>query len=197
MTDRAAAPPDEPADLAADAGVDEKVAETDRAIAQGLRVYVLRGLKWSAIIVFANQISRMVTSLVLVRLLQPDDYGLAGMALIFAGLVMALSDVGLGTGLVQRPSISERDRSTVFWTGAAIGVVLVTVGIAISGALASFFHEPEVTTAVHRRLRSASCSPRCRRCPPRCSSARWTSARSRSGAWVRVPVRRSSASSAR
>lgn len=146
MTDRAAAPPDEPADLAADAAVDEEVAETDRAIAQGLRFYVLRGLKWSAIIVFANQISRMATSLVLVRLLQPDDYGLAGMALIFAGLVMALSDVGLGTGLVQRPSISERDRSTVFWTGAAIGVVLVTVGIAISGALASFFHEPEVRT---------------------------------------------------
>src|SRR5713226_2435345 len=123
---------------------DRAVAGSDSAIAGALREHVLSGLKWSVAIVVANQLSRILTSLVLVRLLAPHDYGLAGMALIFSSLVLALSDLGLGAGLVQRPSITEVDRSTVFWTSVVFGLFLSGVGIALSGFVADFFHEPRV-----------------------------------------------------
>jgi O-antigen/teichoic acid export membrane protein len=124
--------------------VEQAASATDQAIAQSLRSHVFHGLKWSVVIVVANQLSRLATSFVLVRLLTPSDYGLAGMALVFSGLVMALSDLGLGAGLVQRSSLTELDCATVFWTSVCIGTALVVTGIATSGLVADFFREPAV-----------------------------------------------------
>ena len=109
-----------------------------------LRASVLHGLKWSATIVVTTQLARTATSLVLVRLLAPRDFGLAGMALLFSSLVLAFSDLGLGDGLVQRRTITEKDRSTIFWTSAFVGGLLTAAGIALAGPLAAFFHEPRV-----------------------------------------------------
>jgi polysaccharide transporter, PST family len=124
--------------------VESTTVEPDHAIAHSLRSSVMRGLKWSAAIVVTNQLARIATSLVLVRLLAPHDYGLAGMALLFSSLVLAFSDLGLGAGLVQRHSITEEDRSTVFWTSFAVGLVLMLVGMALAAPLAQFFHQPGV-----------------------------------------------------
>ena len=70
--------------------------------------------------------------------------GSRGSALLFSSLVIAFSDLGLGAGLVQRKTITEEDRSTVFWISAAVGVLLVACGIALAGPLADFFHQPDV-----------------------------------------------------
>lgn len=80
----------------------------------------------------------------LVRLLAPHDFGLAGIALLFSSLVLAFSDLGLGDGLVQRREITESDRSTMFWTSALVGVLLTGAGIALASPLAAFFHAPRV-----------------------------------------------------
>jgi PST family polysaccharide transporter len=124
--------------------VEQHVVASDKAIAQSLRAHVFHGLRWSVVIVVANQLTRLATSFVLVRLLTPSNYGLAGMALLFGGLVIALSDLGLGAGLVQRSSVTEVDCATVFWTSMAVGTALVIAGIAASGLVADFFREPAV-----------------------------------------------------
>lgn len=92
----------------------------------------------------AVQISRLAVAIVLARLLSPHDYGLAGMALVFMSLVLGLADMSLGAGLVQRATITEADRSTVFWTTAAMGVLLTAAGVLVSGPIASFYGEPRV-----------------------------------------------------
>src|SRR4051794_6092966 len=66
------------------------------------------------------------------------------MVLIFSSLVIVFSDLALGAALVQRPVVSEDDRSTVFWTGLGVGVVMTTLGIATSGLIAGFYGEPEI-----------------------------------------------------
>src|SRR2546423_741062 len=64
-----------------------------------LRSSVLRGLAWNTLLVITIQVTRLVTGLILVHLLEPRDYGLAGMALVFSSFVIAFSDLGLGAGL--------------------------------------------------------------------------------------------------
>ena len=106
------------------------------------------GLAWNTLVSIAVQASRIISSLVLVRILSPADYGLAGMAIVVVSLVATFQDVGFGAGLIQRPTISETDRSTVFWTTVAIGTVSMLVLIALSGFIADFFHEPQVQNLV-------------------------------------------------
>lgn len=109
-----------------------------------IRGRVISGFKWSMMSGGVLQVTQIVTSIVLVRLLSPRDYGLAGMTLLFQGIVVVVADVSLGAALVQRREISEADRSTVFWCTVAIGTLLTVSGIALAGPLADFYHQPAV-----------------------------------------------------
>jgi O-antigen/teichoic acid export membrane protein len=109
-----------------------------------LRSRVLKGLAWKAFSQVFRQLSRIAVAVILARLLTPHDYGVAAMVLVFASLVIIFSDLALGAALVQRETLSELERSTVFWTSAGVGLLFTLVGIAISGPIASFYGEPEV-----------------------------------------------------
>ena len=104
----------------------------------------MNGLLWKIISVVVKQGSRVVVGIVLARLLTPDDYGLAALVLVFSSLIYIFSDLSLGAALVQRKTITERDRSTVFWVSVAAGAVCTVIGIAVSGLVADFYREPAV-----------------------------------------------------
>jgi O-antigen/teichoic acid export membrane protein len=102
------------------------------------------GVAWKAGSQVTLQVSRMVVALILARLLAPEDWGLAAMVLVFSGFAVVFTDSALGTALIQRRTIVEADRSTVFWTNAGIGLALMLVGIGLSDPLARFYGEAEV-----------------------------------------------------
>jgi O-antigen/teichoic acid export membrane protein len=116
--------------------------EADRA--GGLRATVLRGLSWKVVSQVTLQSSRLVVAVLLARLLTPDEYGLAGMVLIFGSFVFVFSDLALGAALVQRRRLTELDSSTVFWTSLCAGLVFTAVGIALAEPVARFYDEPRV-----------------------------------------------------
>ncbi len=89
-------------------------------------------------------VTRALVIVLLARLLTPADYGVAGMALVVTSFAMILTDPALGAALIQRPTIDERDRSTVFWIAAGIGAMLTILGVGASGVVADFFGEDQV-----------------------------------------------------
>jgi O-antigen/teichoic acid export membrane protein len=66
------------------------------------------------------------------------------MAMVVTSFFIIFADPALAAALVQRPTIDERDRSTVFWLALAIGVALTVLGVASAGLVADFFGEHEV-----------------------------------------------------
>jgi O-antigen/teichoic acid export membrane protein len=111
---------------------------------EGMRAQVLRGVVWKATSQVVFQVSRIVVAVLLARLLAPHDYGLAMMVLVFASFALVFSDLALGAALVQRPHVSELDRSTVFWTSLAAGAGFTLLGVGLSGPIAAFYGEPAV-----------------------------------------------------
>ena len=87
---------------------------------------------------------RLAVVVTLARLLGPADFGLAAMALVLSAFVVPLADLGLGTALVQRRTLEERERSTVFWLSVAAGVGLSALGIALAGLVADFYGRHEL-----------------------------------------------------
>ena len=112
--------------------------------AHSLGTLVLRGTSWKLGSQIVVQVGRIGFVLFLARLLSPTDFGLVAMALVVTGFVIAFSDLGLGAALVYRQAIDERDRSTVFWVGLGVGLLLTAAGIALAGPLADFYGEPAV-----------------------------------------------------
>lgn len=108
-----------------------------------LRTLVVRGLGWKLGSQLVIQSAAVASTVVLARLLTPRELGLAAMVLVFSGLAFLLSDLALGAALVQREQLSEADRSTAFWTSAAVGGFLTVLAVALAGPVASIYNEPE------------------------------------------------------
>jgi O-antigen/teichoic acid export membrane protein len=109
-----------------------------------MRTKIASGLAWKVASQIFRQLSRVVVVVILARLLTPAEYGLAAMVLVFSSLVLIFTDLALGAALVQREELSERDRSTVFWTSVSAGVAFTLLGVALSWPLAAFYGEPQV-----------------------------------------------------
>ena len=110
----------------------------------GLRRKIIGGVGWKALSGIAIQVSRLAVAVILARLLTPTDFGMAAAVLVLSGLALIFVDPALGTALIQRKTITERDRSTVFWVCAGIGAVFTVVFIAGSGVLADFYDQPDL-----------------------------------------------------
>src|SRR5687768_1998645 len=120
--------PSEEADaLIAATQPDDGYFNTDRLKA-GLATRAARG----GAVTFASQGFKFCVSLgttmVLGRLLRPEDYGLIGMVAVVIGFVSMFKDLGLSAATVQREEITSAQVSTLFWVNVSlsVGVGLLT-----------------------------------------------------------------------
>src|SRR2546422_19997 len=86
----------------------------------------------------------MVATVILARLLTPQDYGLVGMVAVVVGFVSLFKDLGLSTATIQRAEINDAQISTLFWINLALSLVVMLVTAAISPAIGWFYHEPRL-----------------------------------------------------
>ena len=105
-------------------------------------------------VTIAAQVGKFVlkfgSTIVLARLLIPEDYGLIGMATVVVGFVEYFKDLGLSAATIQRQQINHQQVSTLFWINLAIGcLVAVTVAL-LAPAIATFYQEP--------RLKAVTCA---------------------------------------
>src|SRR5690606_18080967 len=76
---------------------------------------------------------------VLARLLGPEDFGLLAIVTAITGVLDGFKDLGLSTATVQRPEITHRQVSNLFWVNVLVGCGLA-LGFCVSAPLiAEFF----------------------------------------------------------
>lgn len=92
----------------------------------------------------ASFLLRVVSLMVLARLLAPKDFGLVGMVTAFTGVLSLFRDFGLSSAAVQRTTVTEEQISTLFWINLLVGAFLGLLAVAMAPALAAFYHEPRL-----------------------------------------------------
>jgi O-antigen/teichoic acid export membrane protein len=91
-----------------------------------------------------NLFVRLVSLMVLARLLGPTDFGLVGMVTAFTGVLSLFRDFGLSSAAIQSPSVTDDQISTLFWINLGAGAVLGLVSVTMAPAIAAFYHEPRL-----------------------------------------------------
>lgn len=109
-----------------------------------LRKKTIMGSFWTLFERFGYLGIQFLSNLVLARLLMPGDFGTIGVLIVFTSLSYVLIDSGLSSALIQKKSISEEDKSTVFLTNLTLAVVVYLVLFFTSPLIASYFHNPEI-----------------------------------------------------
>jgi O-antigen/teichoic acid export membrane protein len=101
------------------------------------------GVLWTAGSQIALQVLRLVTVVALARLLSPDEYGTAALAVMIASYSTILGDLGYGGALVQTAVVSRASTSTAFWCSVAAGATGFTLCALAAFPTSVLLDEPE------------------------------------------------------
>lgn len=90
----------------------------------------------------------LISTVVLARLLVPDDFGLVGIGLLVVGYLEIVNDFGVSAAVIQRRDDHLRTADVAFWTNMMLGTVLTVAGVAAAPLIADFFQEERATTII-------------------------------------------------
>ena len=105
---------------------------------------VAKGVFWVLLEKFGIQLSHFVVTLVLARLLTPDDYGTVALLSVFIALSNVFVDAGFGKALVQKTNATQVDYNTVFYLSMVIAAVLYAVLFFSAPFVARFYGVPDL-----------------------------------------------------
>jgi PST family polysaccharide transporter len=108
----------------------------------------IRGIPWTFLTLAGSRLVQIGATVVLARLLVPEDFGLVALALaisIFLGLVASL---GLGGVYVVRQDLDEREQGTYLTMFLAMGAGFALLMAALSPLAARAFAEPRLDEIV-------------------------------------------------
>jgi O-antigen/teichoic acid export membrane protein len=103
-----------------------------------------KSVAWTGVERFGAQVFQAVFTVVLARLLMPEDYGLVAMVFIFLMVGWMLLDGGFSLALVQKKNPTEDDFSSVFWFNILFGLLLYGIFFCCAPSIAKFYEQPQL-----------------------------------------------------
>lgn len=102
---------------------------------------------WSGIEGIMRPLIQFIFSIIMARLLIPEDFGRFAMIAILVGISDVIADGGFGAALIQKKEPSENDYFSVFVFNSFIGLGIYSVIFLCAPLIADFYDEPILTQA--------------------------------------------------
>ena len=102
------------------------------------------GTAWSSMTTVGRQVLSIASVATVARLLGPGAYGVMAMANILMVFILNFKDLGTGSAIIQRPTISKAFLSSIFWINCCFGLVIAGLVCALSPLVAAFFKTPQL-----------------------------------------------------
>jgi len=102
----------------------------------------LRGTVIAATFRIAATAVSLATTMVLARLLTPEDFGVIDMVATLTALLAISEDLGLSLATIQREEVTREQVSNLFWLNAGFGLLLWSLCGLSAPLLVGFYEEP-------------------------------------------------------
>lgn len=126
----------------------ETISAPPRRSSESLADLKRKSVGGSMVTVLAQGISslvQLVSTVVLARLLSPEDFGVASMVGAITAFAALFQDMGLSAAAVQKDDLTHELQSNLFWLNVAMGAILTCVLAAGAPLVASLYRRPELT----------------------------------------------------
>jgi lipopolysaccharide exporter len=110
-----------------------------------VQLKAIRGVPWTLASYGASRAVNVLTTIVLARLVAPEDFGLVALATLALNLLGFVKDLGLGGTLIVRRDLDRRALGTVLTLMMGVSALLGVLTVAVAPLVAAFFDEPELT----------------------------------------------------
>ena len=91
------------------------------------------------VISFANTI-------ILARILSPDDYGLMAMAMVVCGFIAFFNEIGLGSAIIQRKDITNQQLNGAFSISIIASLLLYAFTYFLAPRVGDFYNNPQIAS---------------------------------------------------
>lgn len=107
-----------------------------------LVVKSVSGTIWTLLDIIFNKAIYFIATLVLARLLGPNEFGLIGMIMVFFTIGTTLVDSGLSVSLIRTPNLDDAEYSTVFFMNLAMSLIAYLFVFVLAPFVADFYAQP-------------------------------------------------------
>lgn len=102
----------------------------------------ISGILWKLAERTGAQAITFLLSIILARLLSPNDYGVIAILLVFITIADVFVNAGFGSALIQKKDADNMDFSSVFYFSIAFSVLVYAVIYLAAPVIASFYNMP-------------------------------------------------------
>ena len=106
---------------------------------------IVTGFFWKFGEQVSSQLVSFILSIILARLLTPNDYGVVALVNVFIILANVFVTSGFGTALIQKENSNEVDFSTIFYLSEAVSIIVYAIIFFLAPFIANFYKNSEMT----------------------------------------------------
>ncbi|RYD75438.1 MAG: lipopolysaccharide biosynthesis protein, partial [Verrucomicrobiaceae bacterium] len=131
------------------APIRKKIVGENPAVSPGVDMADLKrkSVRGGAVTVASQVVSigiQLTSTVVLARLLVPEDYGIMAMVMAVTSFVGLFRDMGLSSAAIQRKEITSAQQNNLFWLNVALGTILMILVSAMAPLVVWFYDKPEL-----------------------------------------------------
>lgn len=108
------------------------------------RKTILSNLTWKYLERFAGQVVGFIISIILARILVPEQYGTLALVMVFIQIANVFVESGFNTALIQKKEADDVDFSSVLFLSLGVALVLYIVIFFSSPFIAYFYNQPNL-----------------------------------------------------
>lgn len=109
---------------------------------------VITSFIWKLLERSGTQIILFIVTIILARLLTPDDYGTVALVMVLISLATVFVEGGLNTALIQKKDSDQTDFSTIFYFSIFISFIVYILVYISAPFIAIFYGKPELELVV-------------------------------------------------
>ncbi len=106
------------------------------------------GIYWTSIMELCSKFISLIASILVARILVPEDFGIVAVIGIFLSIGQTLINSGLTSSLVRDGDIDEGDYSTVFYFNIVASVIIYILIFMLAPIVAGYFQESKIVNVV-------------------------------------------------
>lgn len=115
---------------------------------ENIRQKTITGLFWAFAEKIGTQLISFVVSIVLARLLMPEEYGVISIVFVIINLCNVFVESGFGSSLVQKKEPNDVDFSSVFYCSFSISCVIYLLLFCFAPFIADFYKMDQLCSVI-------------------------------------------------
>lgn len=110
----------------------------------GLKTKAISGFLWSSAGTLGNGLMSFLVTIILARILSPEDFAIVALLTVFVTVSNVLVDSGFSQAIIRDDNPSSTDLSSVFYFNLGLSLILYAVLFVLSPYIAEFYNEPRL-----------------------------------------------------